>query len=237
MALIESGSILDFDATLEDEALSHLYFNKVRDLEQMKRTFKSKKIRPKVSEHNRGLTLKSLSIKKNFDGFLGGFFDRHSEIYFFSYAWDLSGAGPFINNNPDNYFVMKKGEEREFMGAGKLLYPAQKVHGGINLEIKIFETDKKSRDIGKTMQSIGETIQTSELSNLLNLISVAGGIQMALLNSIRTAASELSVMIGSILEGNSDDYVDYYSGYFPANEKWRTQYNTPLTSIELTELK
>ncbi len=237
MALIESGSIRDFDATLEDSALSPLYFNKVRDLEQMKRTYKKKKIRPKVSEQNRGLTLRTLSIKKNFDGFLGGLFDKNNEIYFFSYAWDLSGSEPFANNNPDNYFTMKEGEEREFMGAGKLLYPMQKVHGGVNLEIKIFESDKKTRDIGQIMQTIGETIQTSELSSLLNLISIAGGIEMALLSSIRSASAELSSIIGSILKGNSDDYVDYYSGYFPAGETWKTVYDTPFTSIELTELK
>lgn len=37
---------------------------------------------------------------------------------------------------------------------------------------------------------------------------------------IKDAAIELSDAVGRILQANSDDYVDFYEGYYPVTEEW-----------------
>jgi hypothetical protein len=60
------------------------------------------------------------------------------------------------------------------------------------------------------------------LSNLLNLISLAGaGVTTATTNLITQDSADLSSAFGRILQAKSDDYVDFFEGYYPINYPWK----------------
>jgi hypothetical protein len=68
------------------------------------------------------------------------------------------------------------------------------------------------------MTEVADTVKNSQLSNLLNLISLAGGgVTTATTNLITQDSADLSSAFGRILQAKSDDYVDFFEGYYPIN--------------------
>jgi hypothetical protein len=86
----------------------------------------------------------------------------------------------------------------------------------------LWESDQGARDFGKAMTEVANTIQTSGLTNLLSLVATATGVTGAVITAAVAAAGELAKAIGAILQANSNDYVDFYEGYYPAADPWTT---------------
>jgi hypothetical protein len=232
MALIKKGSLNDFAVKANYKIASSIPELKGittlaaagevrRDLEEKKDTFELI-----TSKDKRGISIKNLMLKKGFEGFLENIFDKDNEIYFVAWAWDFSGVPvemyPGANFNPNDVLIkLRAGKVTEFMGSGINLFSKRKVKGGIAVRIQIWENDSDVRDAGETMVKLADTIENSKLNTVLSTIGKLG-IQAATISLVKDAALELTKVVGKILESNKNDYVDFYEGYFPSDEVWKT---------------
>ena len=248
MALIRHGSLDDFSARVDTPALKDRpilrNLRTFADLREMTRAVKQASLVFDVSGEPRGLALKSLKLTKGFEGFLGNLFNATNEVYFLAWSWDLSGAPvveyPGVGAKASNCIIpLKVGQVREFIGAGVLLFPARQVAAGLATRIMLWESDQGSRDFGEAMSKVANTIKASELNNLLSLVSLAAGATVASVTLIKDAAIELAAAVGKILQMNTDDYVDFYEGYYPTTGVWTSgdeQYQGYASEISLTRL-
>jgi hypothetical protein len=178
-----------------------------------------------VSPENRGLAVASLRLDKEFRSYLARLLKQSSDIYFLAWCWDLSGSPastyPGLAASPTSSLIpIGKGETREFIGSGAVLFPARPVTAGLALRIQIWESAHRARDFGRTLASVAAAIQQSKLNSLLTLIGTATGVATATVALVEQASLELAKTVGDILKASSDDHVDFYEGYFPASEPW-----------------
>jgi hypothetical protein len=179
-----------------------------------------------VSRDRRGLGLRSLILKKEFQGLLSRTFKRTTKLYFVSWAWDLSGRAvawyPGEQSDPDNAAILpiRTGEEWRFIGEGVSLFPARRVTGGLGIRLQLWESHRGGRNFGNTMTEVGAAIQDSNFSRLLETISIATGLGPVTLTGIEAAVQMLSEAIGAVLRGRDDQVVDYYEGNFPVSLPW-----------------
>jgi hypothetical protein len=249
-ALIRSGDYNDFTASaivrpeLRELHASLEGLRTLGELANATREAQPVGVGLKRSAHTRGLALKSLKLTEGFEGFLPNLFKgTTNEVYFVSWAWDLGGAPPFVHPQsgtaPDSAIIpMRVGKVREFIGAGVNLFPAQHVSGGLAVRIMIWESDADARRFGETLQKVTKEIKESKLTNL-SLISTAASVPSATVNLVFQASLELSHVIGMVLKNNSDDYVDYYEGYYPVEQTWKAgdeKYSGHATEIVLQRI-
>jgi hypothetical protein len=137
-----------------------------------------------------------------------------------AWAWDLSGADVYLYPGKDVpheqvTFKLQPGETREWAwGDGAPLFPARQIAGGLAVRVQIWESDQGARAFGKTLSDVVEAVKESKLTNIFKLIALAGGPTTA------TLAEELALAISAVLKANSDDFVDFYEGYFGATQPW-----------------
>lgn len=229
MALIQYGSLDGFSAMAGESVRSAFPtvngLHTLSCLREATRAIQPVPIDFEISGERRGFALKSLKLIRGFEGFLGNLFNATNEVYFLSWSWDFSGA-PVVEypgalaNAAKCLIPLNVARIRQFLGSGIVLFPARKITSGLVTRIVLWESDQGVRDFGKTMSEVANTIKTSKLNNLLSLISLAAGVSDASILLIKDAAIELASAIGVILQTNSDDYVDFYEGYYPASDPW-----------------
>jgi len=229
MALIEVGTINNFSVAVKKgkPELSMLEsISTLSELKEVSGAVSEGTFELITSEEKRGVAIKSLKLQKGFEGFLSGIFNKTSEIYFIAWAWDLSGEP--VNQYPgkdvdpkDVLITMKSGNLREFIGEGINLFPKRKVHGGIAIRIQIWESDDDIRNFGKAMSDTAAAIEGSNLNKVLSLVSTATGVSGATITLVKEAALELTKIIGTILQKNSNDYVDFFEGYYASDQSWQ----------------
>jgi len=231
MALIQVGSLGEFSVVPLETAMKKLPAAQRIDtfsvLSQVTSQLPPLAFDFAVSRNERGLTLKSLQLKKEFGNFISRLFNATSKIYFLAWAWDISGLSfyPGPAAAPSSCLIpLKGGEIREFIGSGALLFPPRKITAGLALRMQIWASRGKQRKFGKVMEEVASTIQGSELNTVL--LGMAGGAGVATggvagaLALVEPAALELAKLIGQILAKAEDEFVDYFEGYFPAKEPW-----------------
>jgi len=247
MAIIQKGSFDDLSVTFKEDAIANManahslrQLNNLRLVQQASRSSQSHTLEISKSSNERGLALKSITLKKDFDGLIEKLFKDinnlwQNEIYLVAWVWDLSGKPPVLYPSPDltgNFdlqkciFSVNVSEERTFGGVGINLLGKREIVGGINVRIQILECDRNTSDLGKTMTEVANTVQNSGLSNLLKLISsgaglVTGGVTIATANLIAQGSADLASAVGRILQAKSDDYVDLFEGYYPVSYDWK----------------
>lgn len=171
----------------------------------------------------RGLALGQLTLNKGFQSFLTRLFRQTSKVYFLSWAWDLSGSGPFLYPGtvaPASLIPLRDEETREFIGQGAVLFPARTVTAGLAFRMQLWESNKGAREFGATMKEVSDAVTGSELSQLLAGVATLTGVPGATMTAIAMAAAELGGLIGGILARRGDDYADFFEGYFSASEEW-----------------
>jgi len=229
MALIKYGSFGIFSAKIASvQRATRPYlelFRTVSDIREATRAIQPAQLELDVSSGARGLALKSLKLTLGFEGFMQNFLNPTNEVYFLAWSWDLSGAPifeyPGINSTPQQCIIpMKPGFTREFLGSGALLFPARRITGGLAVRIMIWESDQGMRAFGNVLTEVSHTIKTSKLHNLLTMISLGAGITTTTISLVKEASVELANCIGKILQANSDDFVDFFEGYYPAADGW-----------------
>ena len=231
MALIEHGSLNQFSALVHRDHRTAVPafegLDQLRLIRQAARQEQPMRLELPVSDSPRGLGLKSLTLRRGFEGFMQRVFNDDNEVFFVAWTWDLSGQPPVqypsVGAKPDDLVIpMTVGETREFIGRGVLLFPSRPVTAGLAVRIQLWESDKGARNFGKTLQDVSQAISESELNNLLQLVGTAAGATTATAVLIEKAALELAHVTGTILKANSDDYVDFFEGYYPASDVWRS---------------
>lgn len=229
MAFFTEGKFSDFSVTYKSvkKASDLLQFNSINDLHNIRKDADPNDFQYAMSSQSRSIYLKSITLNKSFEGFLANMFKPNNEIYFLSYAWDLSGKMPFIyprkiTSAEDCIFQLKAGDTYQFMGEGVCLFPHLKVTAGVNLRIYIWESDKKARQFGEVMEKIANEIEKSELNQLFTLVSALTTVTGATITMIEKAAIELSKVVANILKNNTDDQVDFFDGFFPASADWNS---------------
>jgi hypothetical protein len=229
MALIKVGSINNFSVTAKKEAIhKNESIEKVTtftELSQVSRSVKPNSFELITSTDKRGLGLKKIKLEKDFGGFLNNLFGSTNNIYFIAWAWDLSGEPvnlyPGEDVNAETVLIpIKAGNLREFIGDGIPLFPKREVKGGIAVRIQVWESDKEIRHFGKAMSDTAEAIKKSKLNNILSLIAAGTGVSGLTITLVKDAAIELAGIIGTILQTNGDDYVDFFEGYYASDQKW-----------------
>jgi hypothetical protein len=70
------------------------------------------------------------------------------------------------------------------------------------------------------MANVAKTIQDSDLNHVLTVAALATGGTTLTIGLAKEAATELAKIIGTILQGAGDDFVDYFDGSYPASEPW-----------------
>lgn len=229
MALIKVGSINNFAVTTKETVKKQKPFLKgiktFATLGEVSRDVPTDSFEFVTSTDQRGVGLKSIQLTEGFEGFLQKFLNPTNEIYFVAWAWDLSGQTinqyPGANVNSQDVLIrIKIGTVREFIGQGINLFPKQQVKGGIAIRIQLWESDENVRTFGKAMSDTADAIKKSELNNLLSLISLATGATGTTITLIKEASIELAKVIGTILQANSDDYVDFFEGYYASDQNW-----------------
>lgn len=247
MAIIQHGSFGDIPVSFKEDAIAKMAnaaslrrLDKVSLVQQASRSIQPETLAIPQSSNERGLALKSITLKKDFEGFIDKLFKEfnarfENDIYFVAWVWDLSGEPPVLYPSPDStgnfdpqkcIFSVNVSEERTFGGVGINLLDQRKIVGGINVRMQIWESDRKTSDFGKAMTEVANTVRNSELSNLLKVISltaglVTGGVTIATTNLIAQGSADLASAVGRILQAKSDDYVDFFEGYYPINYDWK----------------
>lgn len=231
MALIEVGSINNFAVSANSDLIKHKPFlrsiRSISALNEVSKQITESSFELITSKDRRGVGLKSIKLTEGFEGFMQNFLNKTNEIYFLAWAWDLSGEAvnlyPGAGVEPNKVLIpIKVGVIREFFGEGINLFPKRFVKGGIALRIQLWESDEKTRNVGKAMSETADAINNSKLNNLLSTISIATGVSGATITLIKDAALELTSLIGKILEKNGDDYVDFFEGYYSSDQEWIT---------------
>ena len=228
MALIKTGRLSDFstyqtqigsDSSLKSKGLGFGFMQENLHAEP-------ELIETIPSSEARGLAIKSIELTKGSEGILGNLFNSTNEIYFIAWIWDLSG-NPVIQYPGDGFlaentlFKIKTGKTRKFIGEGINLFPKREVKGGIAVRIQLWESDQKSRNFGKILNETSDNIKKSKLNNLLAAISMATGVVGTTIALVEKASLELANIIGTILKANSDNSVDFFEGYYAADQNWK----------------
>ncbi len=229
MALIKVGTLNNFAVTANETAKKQLPCLKgittFSALNELSRAVSPGSFDLITSKNKRGIGLKSLTLTKGFEGFLQKFLHRTNDIYFIAWVWDLSGQPvcqyPGAGANVQDVIIpVSVGNVREFIGQGINLFPKRNITGGIAIRIQLWESDRKERNFGKVLSDTADAIQKSELNNLLSAVSLLTGVPGATITLIKEASVELAKVIGTILQKNGDDYVDFFEGYYAADQKW-----------------
>ena len=229
MALIKTGSMSQFAVAARQPLISQKTFlkgiNTFSSLYEVSREIPADTFEFVTSSDQRGVALKSIRLSRGFEGFLQRLLNKTNEVYFIAWAFDLSGmpVNLYPGNNlsyQDVIIPIKSGKLREFIGQGINLFPKRQVVGGITIRIQLWESDQEIRTFGKAMADTADAIQKSKLNNLLSLISMATGVTGATITLIKEASIELTKVIGTILQANGNDYVDFFEGYYPSDSVW-----------------
>ncbi len=229
MALISIGSVNSFAVSAKTEVLKRKPFLKsirsFSDLKEVSRDIPEDSFELITSAEQRGVGLKNIKLIEGFEGFLQKYLNKTNEIYFFAWAWDLSGEPvnlyPGLNVDSKEVIIpIKVGSIREFISQGINLFPKRYVKGGIAIRIQLWESEQKVRNFGKVMSDTADAIGKSSLNHLLSGISLVTGVTGTTIILIKDAALQLANLIGTILRANGDDYVDFFEGYYSSDQEW-----------------
>ena len=229
MAIITTGSLLDFSVEPTNKAFESLdsadQVDNFAVLAEVAREVPADVFRFAASHEARGLAVARLRLDKGFQSFLARLLHKTSDVYFLAWCWDMRGmpASIYPGSAADAssaLIPMRGGDVREFIGAGAVLFPPRPVMAGLAVRIQIWESAKGTRDFGQTLSTVADAIQKSKLNSVLTLIATATGVASATVALVEQAALELAKVVGSVLLASSDDYVDFYEGYFPAIAPW-----------------
>lgn len=230
MPLISVGSFSDFSLSADIGPVTKgsrkiKQFHTLSATRELARELQTVPLVFDVTKDNRGLGLKAIKLLEGFEGFLQNLLNKNNEIFFLAWCWDLSGQ-PVIQYPVDVLkpescvFNVRVGKLRQFIGEGIKLFPARPITAGMEVRLMVWESDQKSQDFGQTLKSVVAGIRESKLNNLLNAISLIGGVPLVTVKLIEEAALELADIIGTCLKANSNDYVDLFAGYYPASGSW-----------------
>jgi hypothetical protein len=227
MALIKRGDFNEFRGSIVDPSDGRHMFNiqPLSVLQEAYRESRGGQVHLDLSSGPRGLSLKTLTLDPGFDSFIAKVFSPKHHLYLMMWTYDLSGApaefypGPGVSSD-QCLIPLKSGDARRFLGTGILLRPARPVVGGLAVRMQVWESDAELRRFGAVMKNVAENVQASTLNKTLLLLAATTGVTLATLTAVKEASLELAKLIGGIMEKNSDDFVDFYEGYYPASEPW-----------------
>jgi len=247
MAIISTGSLSDFSlvptARAEESLVAADQVDTFGTLAEVTREAPADMFQYAVSPEARGLAVARLLLEKGFQNFLARIFHKTSKVYFLAWSWDMSGTPASIYpgaaaDASSALIPMRGGEAREFIGSGAVLFPSRLVTAGLATRIQIWESAKGARDFGETLSTVADSIQKSKLNSLLTLVATTTGVATATVALVEQAALELAKVIGDVLKASSDDYVDFYEGYFPVAAPWtagQTAYRGHASEIVLNQ--
>lgn len=234
MAIITTGSFADFSMSPADFSIGSIPDHRpsptaAREEEATASVeghlLPAEQLKFAASAESRGLAVASLRLEKGFQNFLARLLRKTSDIYFLAWCWDMSGQPmttyPGEGAAPASVLIpMVAGSVREFIGAGAVIFPARPVVAGLAVRMQIWESAHGVREFGAKMTTVADAVESSRLNSLLTTIAMATGVAAATVALIERAALELAAAVGGVLEAGSDEYVDFYEGYFPATGPW-----------------
>jgi hypothetical protein len=234
MAIIRQRSFGDFTVRLPTKLAERVAggatLNRIDLLEQVTADVQPAEVEVEQSPGPRGIAMKSLKLTREFESFMKRLFSHDNDVYFVSIAYDISREQPVLHppkgaSRDDAVIEIAAGDTRQFGGEGALIFPQRKVSAGIAVRLHLWESDKSQRNFGKALEEVVKVVDESKLTSTLKLVALAGGPTTATLAVVEEAAVELSKVVAAVLKSNSDDYVDFFEGYYPVSIPWdRTEH-------------
>jgi len=223
--VMNQGPVLSV-GNVERVAVSHGTVLKSSVASFPSRTSKSPKAELLRTSDAWGLYLRSLTLKKSFEGRIKKLFNPTNDIYFASIAWDYKrGTRPFVyplkGAKPEDFIIpLEPPMTRHFsIGDGINIFPARRVFGSLNVAILVYECDEKDRKLGKALCSIHDSVEQADLAGLIARVSADPSVAASV--SIAEAANGLMGAISKLMKENGNDSVDTFRGSFGA-ERTRT---------------
>jgi len=223
MALNKSGRLLDFSVGSGQSVLSQKSslknFKTFNASTEVTRILEPNSFEFLSSNEPRELPLKAIKLSEGFEGVLDNLINSTNEVCFIAWAWDLSdehinhfqGTVPELNKALIRF---KAGKLSEYVEEGVHLFPKKNMLEGLSIRLLIWESVQNVMNFGKLLTEVVEAIHKSELFNLLSFVSFEKGISASKLNAIQQASLELAKAIGLILKVNTDEFVDFFEGYY-----------------------
>jgi hypothetical protein len=191
----------------------------------------------------RGLTIKRLTLNKNYDGRISHAFGGQNEIYFLATSIMFGEEKPFVwPIAPEGAEIavmeLKRGETFEFdLGAGAPLAPERPLTSGLAVAIWIMESDGDRRKAGEKMKAAADAVKGDD--------SIAKTLAKAITNPAAFTAQQVietvglvASVIGAVLSKDQDEHVAFFDAYFGMRESWEGKLESVKegASIELAEL-
>jgi len=223
MALNKSGRLLDFSVGSNQSALSQKSslknFKTFNASTEVTRILEPNSFEFLSSNEPRELPLKAIKLSEGFEGVLENLINSTNEVCFIAWAWDLTdesitlydGAVPEMNNALTRF---KAGKLSEYREDGVHIFSKKNMLEGLAIRILIWESVQNVLNFGKLLTETVDAIQKSELVNLLSFVSLEKGISASKLAAIQQASLELAKSIGLVLKVNTDDFFDFFEGYY-----------------------
>ena len=192
----------------------------------------------------RGLTIRRLTLNKNYDGRISAWFGGENEIYFIASSIMFGEEKPFVFPNTEAggqqaVMELKRGETFEFdLGAGAPLFPERELTSGPAIAIWVMESDGDRRKAGEKMKAAAEAVENDgSIAEILGKAIKNPGAFTA--QQVLGAVGEVAKVVGTVLEKDGDEQVGLFSAYFPMRSSWDGMLRSQKegATIELLEIK
>jgi hypothetical protein len=173
----------------------------------------------------RGLTIRRLTLNKNYDGRIAGLFGRESEIYFLASSIMFGEETPFVwpiakDGGEHAVMELKKGETFEFdLGAGAPLAPERELKSGLAVSVWVMESDNNRVRAGEKMEAAADAVKNDgNIAKILGQAITNPGAFGA--QQVLGAVGELAKVVAAILKRDNDEFVSFFDAYFPMRGSW-----------------
>lgn len=201
-------------------------------------------IAPDEPKPYRGLTIRRLTLNKNYDGRIQRWFGGQNEIYFLASSIMFGDKEPFVfpavvEGGDQAIMKLKRGESFEFdLGAGAPLFPERELMSGPAVAVWVMESDNDRRKAGEKMKAAAEAVKSDK--------TIVDALQQAITNpgaftaqQVLGAIGEVVKVIGTVLSKDGDEQVGLFSAYFPRTGSWDDMLVSRKegATVELREIK
>lgn len=194
------------------------------DLADINPGFVEPSVRLPRSDGPRGLVLKGFIFEDSYGGF--SFFRRHQQVFFMAVSFDLSGTPPVILPPKEidvHQYVRKVSRDEPVVrfdfGEGAPVAPPRDIAGGLVVYLLLLDSDEGARHAGEVISGVhGELDKDDSLVDVVKNWLKNPGYEVG--KFIAEAGAAALAPMARILEGNRDDSLAAFQGFFRADEEW-----------------
>ena len=142
-------------------------------------------------------------------------------VYVLGWWWDLAGGGPVVV--PPEPGAAECALKLDGDGIRRLAHPVtlsepgRPVVGGLVVRVILWQGEQGT-DPARVTAEVAEAMRHSTLGGMLGMLASAADTTMATVIAVRQAAAALGPEIAPVLRALCTDYIDFFEGFYPADE-------------------